>query len=98
MHIEEAEDFRLGITEGVEDGTRFERAGLGKIDDHLHAEGPFALVMLLGESEFGVELAADGTHRSVADYRESRVDVDIGEANAADALGLRVHERGIDGR
>ena len=45
MHVEEAEDLRLGIAEGVEDRAGLERGIARQIDHHLHAHGPFALVM-----------------------------------------------------
>ena len=74
MHVEEAEDFRLGIAEGVED-----RAG---IQLRFPADrppsscpAPIRVMMARGHSEFLVQLAADGAYRSIAHHGQSRVDV-----------------------
>ena len=83
MHIQKAEDFRLGIAEGVEDGAGFEAAVFRQIDHHLHADGPLVLVMAGGQAEVFVELAADGADRPVADDGEGGADVHAGHETAS---------------
>src|ERR1035437_9868615 len=55
MHVEEAEDLRLRIAEGVKDRAGFEGGdpwgNLGQIHQHLHADRPLALVVDLPRSE-----------------------------------------------
>ena len=104
VNVEEAEDFRLGIAEGVKDGARFERTVFGKLDHHLHAESPFGGVRVVRNAEMRVDGAADGAHRAIADDGERSADVHaghesilrraaeisalIGEANSDDGVVL----------
>jgi hypothetical protein len=63
MHVEEAEDLRLGKTEGVPDGAGFERGIFRQLDDELHAQRPLAVRRALGQAELLVESLADRAHR-----------------------------------
>ena len=49
MDVEEAEDLRLGIAEGVPDGAGLSCAVFGQLDDELHAQGPLAAGVALGQ-------------------------------------------------
>ena len=69
MDVEEAKDLRLGKAERVQHGAGFEGGAFGQVDDELHADGPVACVMALGQAKLGVELLADGADRAVADDR-----------------------------
>jgi len=75
VHVHEAEDFRLGIAERVENGAGLEFDVRRQIDDELHADGPIVLMVALGQAELFVELAADGTDGTVADDGERGADV-----------------------
>ncbi len=79
VDVQEAEDFGLGIAKGMEDGARLEAGAVRQVHDHLHADGPLALMVSVGESEFGVELAADGSHGTIAHDGEGRADIHAGE-------------------
>ena len=112
MHIEEAEDLRLGVAEAVPDGARLERGVLGQFDNELHAQGPLAARMAIGKSEALVESLADRAYRAVAHDRQLRAHVHtgheavggcaelvhalVGEAQAFDSLA--VEERSADWR
>ena len=87
MHVEEAEDLRLGIAEGVKDRAGFERRALGQIHHHLHADRPFALVVAIGQAELRIELPADRAHRPVAHHRQRGAHVHAGQEGR---LGISV--------
>ena len=90
MHVEKAEDLRLGITERVQHGAGFERRVCRQIHDELHAHGPIARVMAFRQAEMRVELLADGTDRAVADDRERGVNVHAGH-EAVGGLSFFIH-------
>ena len=79
IHVEEAEDLRFGVAEGVEDGARLEGATFGQLDHHLHADGPLAPVVARREPEMLVELPADRPDRTVADDGERGAHVHAGQ-------------------
>ena len=59
----------------------------GQVHDELHADGPVARVVALGQAEMRVELLADRADRAVADHGQRGVDVHAGhEAVAGLAL------------
>jgi hypothetical protein len=59
MHVEEAEDLRLGKSEGVPDGAGLERGVFRQLDDELHAQRPLAPRVPAGKAELLVERLAD---------------------------------------
>ena len=78
MNVEEAEDLRLGIAEGVPDGAGLERGVFWQLDDELHSQGPLAAGVTGGQAEFIVECLADSTDRAVANDGERRADIHSG--------------------
>ena len=90
MHVEEAEDFRLGEAESVQDRAGLEWRVLGQIHDELHADRPVAHVVAFGQAEMGVKLLADRTDWAVADNGERRMDVHAWHEAVA-GLALLVH-------
>ena len=83
MHVEEAEDLRLGKPEGVQHGARLERAVLGQVYHELHAHCPVARMMAFGKAEVCVQLLSDGSDGAVADNGQGRVDVHAGHESLA---------------
>ena len=79
MNVEEAEDLRLGIAEGVKDHAGFEGSILGQVHHHLHADRPFALVMPRGQAEDFIELAPHRAHRPIADHGQRGAHVHTGQ-------------------
>ncbi len=75
MNVEEAKDFRLGIAEGVNDGTRFKRTIFAKFDHHFHAERPLASVGAIRHAKMRVDGAPDRADWPIADDGEQSVDV-----------------------
>ena len=75
MHVEESEDFRLGIAEGVQHRARFERRVLRQIHHELHAHRPVARVMVFRQAEKVVQLPADRADRAVAHHGQRGVNV-----------------------
>ena len=95
MHVEEAENLRLRVAEGMEDRARLQFDLIGQFDHHLHAHGPFVLPMPGGQTEVFVELTAHRAHRTIAHHRQRRTNIHIGEMHArhARALDERRHHR-----
>src|ERR1017187_6350232 len=83
MHVEKAENLRLGKTERVQYGAGLERRVSGQINDELHAHGPIARVMAFRRAEALVQLLADVPDRAVADDRERGVNVHAGRETVA---------------
>ena len=97
----------------MEDGAGFQAGAVRQVHHHLHADGPLALMVSVGEAEFRVELAADGAHGPIAHHREGRADIHagkvvglgsalgvhalIGEAHAEDAFAGGIDEGFGDG-
>ena len=73
--VEESENFRLGIAEGVQHRARFERRVLRQIHDELHAHRPVARVMVFRQTEKVVQLPADRADRAVAHHGQRGVNV-----------------------
>ena len=90
MHVEEAEDLRLGKAERVQDGAGLEGGVGGQVHDELHAHRPVARVVAFGQAELRVELLADGADRAVADDGERGVDVHA-RHEAVARLALLIH-------
>ena len=90
MHIEEAEDLRLGKSEGVPDGAGLQRRVLGQLDHHLHAQRPLALRVSRRHSDSPVERLAHRAHRPVAHHGQRRVDIHPGHES------IRRRARAID--
>ena len=88
VHVEEAENLRLGIAEGVPHGPRLERARLGQVHHHLHAHGPVPLVVAGGQPEVLVQVPAHGSDRAVSHHGQAGADVHAGQ----------VPGRGVSGR
>src|SRR5271157_1320121 len=82
MHIQEAKDFWLGEAERVQDGAGCEFDLGPQLDDELHADGPITYGVSGGHAETGVDVAADCSHWTIANDRES---------------GMNVHSRGKSG-
>ena len=99
MHVHESKDLRLGVTEGVEDCAGFEVGMSREVDHHLHADGPVILMIAGGQAEAFVELAANGSHRSVADHGQSGPNVHAGHeaiGRIALEIGALVNEPHAD--
>ena len=76
MNVEKSENFRLGESDGMQDGAGFEPAIFAEFDDHLHAERPFAGLMALRAFRIAlIDVAADRSHRTVAHHRQRGVQV-----------------------
>src|SRR5512147_3167953 len=87
VHVHEAKDFRFWEADGVKYGAGFEIDSVWKFDHELHAECPLANLVALGQTEFGIYLAADCPDRAVADDGERGLDVHAGsEASAGIAV------------
>ena len=78
MHVEEAEDFGFGEAECVEHEAGFQVHALAKVHHHLHADGPFPLVMARGQAEMRVQLPAYRAHRPIAHHGQGRLYVHAG--------------------
>ena len=90
MHIEEAEDLRLGKSEGVPDGAGLQRRILRQLDHHLHAQRPLALRVSRRHSDSPVERLPHRAHRSVADHRQRRMHIHPGHES------IRRRARAVD--
>jgi len=75
MDVEESEDFRLRVAEGVEHRARLERGIVRQIHDELHAHRPVASVMVFRQTEKVVQLPADRTDRAIAHHGQRGVNV-----------------------
>src|SRR4029453_1415155 len=91
MNVQEAEDLRFRIAEGVEYRPWFERriswSNFRQIHHHLHADRPFALVVAFGQAELRIEFAAHHAHRTIAHYRQRGAHVHAGQEGG---LGISV--------
>src|SRR5579872_1367907 len=104
MDIQEAENFRLRKSNGVEDSSGLKAAVLAEFDYHLHAKGPLSLFVSARKTKVLIDLPAHCTHRSVRYDGECRTHIHprhkpisgetiktdslIGETNPADCLIL----------
>jgi len=89
VDVEKAEDFGLGIAEGVPDCAGDERCVFREFDHELHSQGPlFRSVLVL------VECSANRADRPIADDGELGADVHAGhEAGQIPSSGAPVCRR-----
>src|SRR5579862_6455105 len=66
MDVQEAENLRLRKSDRVQDGSGLEAGVLAEFDHHLHAQGPFSLLVTARKAKVLVDLPpyrADGAVR-----------------------------------
>ena len=79
MHIEEAENLRLGESKRVNHRSRLKSAGFGKLYDGLHADAPIVACMAFRQAEPLVKHTSHRTHGAVGHNRQRRLHVHSGE-------------------
>ncbi len=75
MHIEKAENLRLGEPECVQDSSRLQARILAQLNHHLHAQRPLALLVSSGRPKCCISLPPHRSHRAVRHHSQRGADI-----------------------
>src|SRR5208337_682023 len=85
MHVKEAEDFWLGITESVNDRTGLEINVGTKLDDELHTYRPLADLVAFGRTQAIINVTAHSSDRPISNDGQCSVNL-----HARSKAGVRI--------